>query len=128
MFIDTSRSWIWQVPCSSSTWCQRRFLIMVFLEFEVRCLLGDTWQSTPKSSRYKFLLKCGVCVCPLLFAHVWLACFRFCILYSFLIFKVEFDFVLAPFRFHFFASQGSFFFQVSRLQESNPKAANTMPT
>lgn len=29
-----------QVPCSSSTWCQRRFLIMVLLEFEVRCLLG----------------------------------------------------------------------------------------
>eukprot|EP00435_Cladocopium_sp_Y103_P033358 s1754_g8.t1 len=37
-----------EVPCSSSTWCQRRFLIMVLLEFEVRCLLGDPEQELRK--------------------------------------------------------------------------------
>eukprot|EP00913_Durusdinium_trenchii_P010804 g10135.t1 len=32
-----------EVPFSSAASCQRRFLILVLLEFEVRCLEGDSW-------------------------------------------------------------------------------------
>ncbi|CAJ1389883.1 unnamed protein product [Effrenium voratum] len=33
-----------EAPCSSSTWCHRRFLTLVLQEFEVRCLIGEPEQ------------------------------------------------------------------------------------